>query len=106
MIKREKRRYLALKIEGQNPPNEQTVLAAIKASICTLFGEYGGSKTKIKLIEYVPDKRRIIIRCSHSTLDQIRTAITSIIEVSGETVAIHVLGVSGTLKALSRKTKN
>ena len=105
MIKREKRRYLALKIEGKNP-NEQKVLAAIKASIRTLFGDYGASQAKIKLIEYLPDKRRMIIRCSHSMLEQIRAAITSIIEVNEKKIAIHILGVSGTLKALSRKTKN
>ena len=105
LIKREKRRYFALKVECVNPPNEQKVLAAIKASILTLFGEYGASQAKITLIDYLPDKYQLIIRCSHSMLQQVRTAITSIIELNGENVAIHVLDTSGTLKALSRKTK-
>ncbi|MFC1487064.1 Rpp14/Pop5 family protein [Thermoproteota archaeon] len=104
MIKREKRRYLALKVEYKRPLDERAILYAIQASVNRLFGEYGASQAKIKQIKYFPEKQQLIIRCSHNMLDKVKAAITSIIEINGENAAIHVFGVSGTLKALSKKT--
>jgi RNase P/RNase MRP subunit POP5 len=37
-------------------------------------------------------------------LEEVRAAIASTVEVNGKSEAIHVVGVSGTLKALSKKT--
>jgi ribonuclease P/MRP protein subunit POP5 len=104
MIKREKRRYLALKTVSEQPLDEQAVLGAVQASVCRLFGEYGASKANIKLIKTVPEKRQVVIRCSHVMLEKVRAAIASILEIDGKPVAIHVVGVSGTLKALANKT--
>ena len=104
MIKREKRRYLALEVVSEQPLNEQTLLDAVQASVHRLFGEYGASKANVKLIKIVPEKRQLVIRCSHMMLERVRAAIASTIELDGKTVAIHVVGVSGTLKALSKKT--
>jgi len=104
VIKREKRRYLALEVVSEQPLNEQIVLDAIQSSVHRLFGEYGTSQANIKLIKYLPEKRQLVIRCSHMMLERVRAAIASTIEVNGKTAAIHVVGVSGTLKALSKKT--
>lgn len=106
MIKREKRRYLALEVVSEQPVNEQIVLDAVQASVQRLFGEYGASKANIKLTKYTPEKRHFVIRCSHKALEQVRAAIASTTAINGKTGAIHVLGVSGTLKALSKKTPN
>ena len=103
MIKREKRRYLALKVECKQPFNERVILDVIQTSVSRLFGEYGASLARIKLIKYFPENQQLVIRCSHTMLDRVNAAITSIIEVNGENAAIHILGVSGTLKALYKK---
>jgi len=104
MIKREKRRYLALEVAGEQPVDEHVVLDAVQASVMRLFGEYGASKTNLRLITFIPEKRQVVLRCSHIMLEKVRAAIASIMEVNGETAAVHVVGVSGTLKALSKKT--
>ena len=104
MIKREKRRYLALEVVSEQPLYEQAVLDAIQASVHRLFGEYGASQANLKMIKYLPEKRQVVIRCSHTMLERVRAAIASTIEVDGKTAAIHVVGVSGTLKSLSKKT--
>ena len=106
MIKREKRRYLALEVVSEQPLNEQIVLDAVQASVHRLFGEYGASKANLKLTKNLPEKRQFVIRCSHKALEQVRAAIASTTTINGKTGAIHVLGVSGTLKALSKKTQN
>lgn len=106
MIKREKRRYLALEVVSKQPLDVKVVLDAIQASVYRLFGEYGASKASLKMIEIGPEECQFIIRCSHKALEQVRAAIASTTEIDGKIGAIHVLGVSGTLKALSKKTKN
>ena len=97
---------MALEVVGEQPLTEQTVLDAVQASVQRLFGEYGASKANLKLIKKLPEKRRFVIRCSHKELEHVRAAIASITPMNGKTVAIHVLGVSGTLKALAEKTQN
>ncbi len=105
MLKREKRRYLALTVAGEQPPNEQAVLDAVQASLHRLFGEYGASKANLKLIKKPPEREQIVVCCSHKALEQVRAAIASTTVIDGKAGAIHVLGVSGTLKALSEKTR-
>jgi ribonuclease P/MRP protein subunit POP5 len=104
MVKREKRRYLALEVAGDQTVDEGAVLDAVQASVSRLFGEYGASKANLKLITYIPEKHQFVICCSHIMLEKVRAAIASIMEVNGKTAAMHVVGVSGTLKALSKKT--
>ena len=106
MIKREKRRYLALEVVSEQPLNEQIVMDAVQASVHRLFGEYGASKANLKLIKTIPEKRQFVIRCSHKALEHVRAAIASTTMINGKNGAIQVLGVSGTLKALSKKTQN
>lgn len=104
MPRRERRRYLALEVQGEEPLNEKTVMEAVEASIQQLFGEYGASQANLKLIEYIPQNNQLVIRCSHRALEKVRAAIASTTKINEKTAAIHVVGVSGTLKALSKKT--
>jgi RNase P/RNase MRP subunit POP5 len=103
VIKRERRRYLALNVLSERPFDEREVLDAVQDSVLRLFGEYGASKADIKLIKRVPKKRQLVLRCSHLMLEKVRAAIASTVEMDGKAVAVHVVGISGTLKALSKK---
>jgi RNase P/RNase MRP subunit POP5 len=103
LIKREKRRYLNLKIESNQPLDDEAVMDAIHVSIKRLFGEYGASKANIRQIKGLPKNQHLVIRCSHHMLEQVRAAVASTVEINGSEAAIHVLAVSGTLRALSKK---
>ena len=106
MIKREKRRYLALKVETEQSISEQEVFSAVQESVIRLFGEYGISKANLKFIKYIQENGQFVFRCSHVMLDNVRAAITSIISLNGKNVTIHVINVSGTLKGLNKKQKS
>ena len=103
MIKREKRRYLALQVSSELAVEDFSVFNAVKDSVLRLFGEYGASKAKLKQIKFFPEKNQVVIRCSHFMLEQVRAAVTTIIEINKTPAAVHVLAVSGTLKSLSKK---
>lgn len=98
-----RRRYLALKIESAEKFEAKELLDALWGAILKLLGEYGASKTGLTLIDYDREKGLAIIRTAHTEVEKLRAAIASITEIIGKPVAVHVLMISGTLKALSRK---
>jgi len=76
---------------------------AIWNAILQLFGEYGASQTNLILMKYSLKPNYAVLRCSHKALDIVKASIASITQTNGKPVAIRVLGVSGTLKALRRQ---
>ena len=97
---------MALQVVSEKPFNEHEALDAVQASVLRLFGEYGASKADIRLIKAIPEKRQLVVRCSHLMLEKVRASIVSTVEVAKKPAAVHVVDVSGTLKALSAKTQN
>jgi len=101
-----KRRYLALKIDSKANLNSKDLMDTVWEALLRLFGEYGASKTGLKLIDYCAEKRLAIIRVAHTEVDKIRAALAFITKIMAEPAAIHVLAVSGTLRALRNKIKS
>ena len=103
MVKGVRHRYLAVKIESEKSFPKNIFMKAVLNSICRLYGIYGLSRTPISLIEYKTDEKSAILRCSHDSTDQLRSAISSITEIEGTPVYLRVIMISGTIKALKRK---
>lgn len=103
MSRRMRKRYLAFKVVSEQPVSKGDVADAVWNAVLRLFGEYGASQANLALIEYDQEKSWGIIRCSHRAVEMVRASIASVTEINEKPVAIHVLGVSGTLKALRRK---
>jgi len=103
LSRRLRRRYIAVKVEGGYVPDAKDLSDAIWTSLLRLFGEYGASKAELSLIDYNPETRRAILRCSHSALEMVKASIVAVTEVGNEKAALHILLVSGTLKALRRR---
>jgi RNase P/RNase MRP subunit POP5 len=51
------------------------------------------------------EKKRVVVRTSLATLDLVRASLASITSVANMEAAVHVLAVSGTIKALHEKTQ-
>jgi ribonuclease P/MRP protein subunit POP5 len=103
VLRRVKRRYLGLKVVGEQLVDGRNVMDAIWKAVLQLFGEYGASQVNLSLVDSNPEKSCVIVRCSHKALDMVRASVASITEIDGKPAAIHVLGVSGTLRALRRR---
>jgi RNase P/RNase MRP subunit POP5 len=85
--------------------DSRELMEALWKAVEKLYGEHGASKTGLNLIAYDPDKKRLIIRVMCSALGMVRAAGASITKINDKPVALHVLKVSGTLKALHSKTE-
>jgi len=101
--RRVRRRYLALKVVSEQPINGGAVMDAVWKAVLQLFGEYGASQTSLSLIDCNPQKNYAIVCCSHMAVEIVRASIASITEINEKTAAVHVLGVSGTLRAIRKK---
>ena len=104
-MKRIKRRYLALQIDTQNIalPSEREFMDAIWGSITQMFGESGASQANIVLINYSIDQKIVVIRVNLPAIINLRASIVTITQIAQTKVAVHVLAVSGTIKALAKK---
>jgi len=98
-----RRRYLALRVLSEQPINKRDVEDAVWNAVLQLFGESGASQANLTFIEYNSEKSWGIVRCSHKALEMVRASVASVTEINGKPVAIDVLGVSGTLKALRKR---
>ena len=98
-----KRRYLAVSIDSYETFNSHEFMNALWGAVSKLFGEYGASQAGLSLIDYDETNKLVVIRTWHKTLEMVRTALASITQILNKPVALHVLAVSGTIKALHRK---
>jgi RNase P/RNase MRP subunit POP5 len=104
-VKRIKRRYLALQIDTDKEPSRKEIVDAIWGAIVKLYGEYGASQTNLTLINYDQETKIAVIRTSLEALNLVRTSLASITSLTGDEAALHVVVVSGTIKALLTKLR-
>jgi ribonuclease P/MRP protein subunit POP5 len=102
-VKRIKRRYLALQIDTDKEPSRRELVDAIWGAIVKLYGEYGASQANLTLINYDLETKIAVIRTSLEALNLVRTSLSSITSIAGDEAVLHVVAVSGTIKALLTK---
>ena len=105
MLKRVRRRYLALEVDSSEKFDSKEFMDAVWNAVSKLFGEYGASQAGLALIDYDADRRLVVIRAAHAALDMVCAALASIIKIQDKPVAIRVLRVSGTIRTLYKKIK-
>ena len=71
--------------------------------VTRLYGEYGASRTRLAMIDCSAEGRVAMIRTSLATVDFVKTALAAITMMGNKPATIHVLAVSGTIKALKRR---
>jgi ribonuclease P/MRP protein subunit POP5 len=105
LLKKTRARYLALTIDSEGMFGSREFMSAVWDAVLRLYGEYGASRTGLALIDYDVEKKLAILRTVHTAVDMVRAALASITKVRDEPVVVHVLAVSGTIKALSEKIR-
>lgn len=99
-MKRAKRRYLALQLEVEGIPSEREIMDSIWTAVTKLFGEVGASLTGLTMIKFDVERRIAVIRTSLVSLHSVRASLATITSIAESDASVHVLAVSGTLKAL------
>ncbi len=104
-MKRVKRRYLALQLECDSLPTEREFIDAVWAAVTKLYGEVGASLTGLSLINFDAERKIAVIRVALIALNTVKASLATITSLVGKNASVHVLAVSGTLKALYTNVK-
>jgi RNase P/RNase MRP subunit POP5 len=91
-----------LEIDSAETFDSKEFMDAIWNAITRLYGEYGASRTGLTMIDYRTEEKLAVIRVTLSAIDMVRAAIASVTKIGNRHVVVHVLSVSGTLKALQK----
>lgn len=100
-VLRMRRRYIAFEVESEEAIRQNDLAAEIMAAQTSLWGDKGSSLNKIRLITF--NGRFGLLKCAHSRIKETRAVLATIYSISGIRAAIHVKGVSGTIKAATEK---
>jgi RNase P/RNase MRP subunit POP5 len=92
-------------VDSDGVPSRKEFIDAIWGAVAKLYGEYGASLTSLALIDYDVEKKTAVVRTSLATLGLVRASLASITSVANREAAVHILAVSGTIKALHEKTR-
>jgi RNase P/RNase MRP subunit POP5 len=104
-MKRVKRRYLAMQLECETMPSEREFIDAVWAAVTKLYGEVGASTTGLTLICLDLERKVAVIRVLLAALDMVKASLATITSLAGGEASVHVLSVSGTIKALYSNIK-
>lgn len=99
-MKRVKRRYFAVQLESEGLPSEREFMDAVWASVTKLYGEVGASLAGLALINFDGEHKIFVVRTSLASLPMVRASLAAVTAVAGKAASVHVLSVSGTIKAL------
>lgn len=78
-------------------------MEAVWSSMTKLYGEHGASQINLKLIRFNVEENSAFVRANHNGVDMVRAALALITKIAGKPASVHVLRISGTLKALQEK---
>jgi len=78
---------------------------AVWNAVMKIYGEYGASQAGLSLISYEPEEKFAVVRVGHKAVEMVRASLASITSIASKPAAVHVLRVSGTIKALRKKTR-
>ena len=81
-------------------PSERELMDSIWAAVTTLYGEIGASSTGLTLISLDMEQKVAVVRVALAALNVLRASLATVNSIAGKVAAVHVLAVSGSLKAL------
>ncbi|MFB0563731.1 MAG: Rpp14/Pop5 family protein [Candidatus Lokiarchaeia archaeon] len=95
-------RYIAFEVISESIFSADDIVHCVWRMLLGLFGEVGGSRTNFWLIEYSPEMGHGILRCTHTSVDVMKSVLATITELNRFPLIINVLGVSGTIRGVRR----
>ncbi|MFP4115963.1 MAG: Rpp14/Pop5 family protein [Candidatus Aenigmatarchaeota archaeon] len=102
---REKKRYIAFEIIGEEKIGFGELINAIWSCMLELFGEANVGDINFWLVKDSWDKenQRGLIKCNHNHVSKVRLALALVERIGDLKVSIRTMGVSGTMKSARKK---
>jgi RNase P/RNase MRP subunit POP5 len=92
-------------MDSNTASSQRELMDAVWGAISKLYGEFGASLTSLAPIDYDAEKKLAIVRTNLEALGIVRTSIASITSIKDAEATVHILAISGTIKALRQKLR-
>ena len=102
-VRNVRRRYLYIRVNSDDTLAEEDFIHSLNDKVHFLYGVTGASEMNLRLIEWNDDRQDAIVQVHHTMLNEARTAVAHIREISGAEVRLDISRVSGTIKTLKSK---
>ena len=99
-IRRVRHRYLKIRVASEQRYSMHEVDDDVQRGVLRLYGVRGLSEVAPMLIEFDEEEQTGILRCSHLHLRRMRASLAYITSIGDSAAAVHIVSVSGTIKAL------
>ncbi len=103
---REKRRYIAFRVDSEDPISKEEIGRVIWVQALSILGEVQASALGLRALDYEENVQEGFLVCNNEGLWKVKAVLALIGEINGKKVHVCVKGVSGTIKALKRKFLN
>ena len=100
-VLRQRKRYMALEIESEEPVSEKDLAQEIHSAQAALFGDLGTSRNRLSLICF--NGRFGLLRCNYLCISETRAVLATIRAIASTRAAIRIKGTSGTIRAATEK---
>ncbi len=99
-----RRRYVRAIIQCQgSPPSKEELIDAIRTSICEAFGLRGLADVSPRVVFYDQGRGILVVRCTHSSVDELCTALALTNRVRGKAISVNPQTVSGLMRGLTKE---
>lgn len=99
-----RRRYVRAIVQCRgSPPTKEELVEVIIASICEAFGLRGLAEVSPTVVFYDRGNGVIVVRCTHSGVDELCAALALINCVKSSTVSVNPETVSGLMRSLRNR---
>jgi ribonuclease P/MRP protein subunit POP5 len=96
-----RRRYVVFRLDSEEEVGSRELQREIHSAQASLFGDQGAARNRLKLIYY--ESPFGMLRCRHDQIEETRATLASIYAIGGVRAALHIKGVSGTIKSAREK---
>lgn len=96
---------MALEIDSTEMIEAKEFMDAVWSVIIRLYGEHGASRTGLTMIDYNMESKLALIRVTNAASDIVRAAVATMTKMGGKPVGVHVIAVSGTIRALCKRVR-
>ncbi len=98
---RENKRYIAFELISEGQVGREDFIREMFSASGSLLGDFGSSECNMRLFAF--EGLNGIVSCEREHVAQARAVLATITNVKAKRVAIHVLGVSGTVLGATKK---
>ncbi len=100
---RARKRYIAFRVEGDDPLRRDEVVRAIWREAMGFLGARYMSEVDLWVMDFNAEAQQGFLACRHEAVGEVKACLALISMIDGRRVRLFPLGVSGTIEALERK---